>query len=122
MRPFGFEGEQQDLAVTLSQILFPIVALLGVSGVIVGILNSYDQFSIPALTPVAWNLVIIVGLVVGVPQTDSDTTALYVYAGAILLGTRRPGAAPGAVALRPRRAAAARARLARPAWSSGCSC
>ena len=84
---FGFEGEQQDLAVTLSQILFPIVALLGVSGVIVGILNSYEEFTIPALTPVAWNLVIIAGLVIGVPQTDSTTTALYVYAGAILVGT-----------------------------------
>ena len=87
MRPFGFEGEQQELAVTLSRILFPIVALLGVSGVIVGILNSYDQFSIPALTPVAWNLVIIAGLVIGVPLTDSTTTALYVYAGSILVGT-----------------------------------
>ncbi|MGE5689504.1 MAG: murein biosynthesis integral membrane protein MurJ [Pseudomonadota bacterium] len=87
MRPFGFEGEQQELAVTLSRILFPIVALLGVSGVIVGILNSYEQFTVPALTPVAWNLAIIVGLVVGVPRADSDTTALYVYAGSILVGT-----------------------------------
>jgi putative peptidoglycan lipid II flippase len=42
-----------DLAVTLSQILFPIVVLLGLFGVIVGILNSYEHFSIPALTPVA---------------------------------------------------------------------
>ena len=54
---------------------------------IVGILNSYEQFTIPALTPVAWNLVIIVGLVVGVPRADSETTALYVYAGSILVGT-----------------------------------
>jgi putative peptidoglycan lipid II flippase len=87
MRPFGFEGEQQDLAVTLSRILFPIVALLGVSGLIVGILNSYEQFTIPALTPVFWNLAIIVGLVIGVPLTDDDTEALYVYAGSILVGT-----------------------------------
>ena len=48
--------------------LFPIVALLGASGIIVGILNSYDEFSIPALAPVAWNLAIILGLVLGVPQ------------------------------------------------------
>ena len=56
-----------DLAVTLSQILFPIVVLIGLFGIVTGILNSYDQFSIPALTPVFWNLAIIVGLVVGVP-------------------------------------------------------
>jgi putative peptidoglycan lipid II flippase len=58
-----------------------------VSGVVVGILNSYEQFTIPALTPVFWNLAIIAGLVVGVPRTDGGTTALYVYAGSILVGT-----------------------------------
>jgi putative peptidoglycan lipid II flippase len=42
---------------------------------------------VPALTPVFWNLAIIVGLVVGVPQTDSTTNGLYVYAGSILAGT-----------------------------------
>jgi putative peptidoglycan lipid II flippase len=82
-----FDLTDEDLAVTLSRLLFPIVALLGVSGLVVGILNSYEHFSVPALTPVFWNLAIIVGLVVGVPQTDSTTNGLYVYAGSILAGT-----------------------------------
>src|SRR5688500_8026726 len=76
-----------DLAVTLSQILFPIVVLIGLFGIVTGILNSYDQFSIPALTPVFWNVAIIVGLVVGVPRADSDSSKLYVYAGSIVVGT-----------------------------------
>jgi len=76
-----------DLAVTLSQILFPTVALLGVSGIVVGILNSYEHFSIPALTPVFWNLAIIAGLAIGVPQADSDAAKLYIYAAAIVVGT-----------------------------------
>jgi putative peptidoglycan lipid II flippase len=76
-----------DLAVTLSQILFPIVVLLGLFGIVTGILNSYDQFSIPALTPVFWNLAIIAGLVLGVPRADSDSGKLYVYAGSIVVGT-----------------------------------
>ncbi|MEO5576948.1 MAG: murein biosynthesis integral membrane protein MurJ [Gaiellaceae bacterium] len=76
-----------DLAVTLSQILFPIVVLIGLFGIVTGILNSYDQFSIPALTPVFWNLAIIVGLVIGVPRADSDSGKLYVYAGSIVAGT-----------------------------------
>ena len=80
-------AEYDDLAVRLSQILFPIVVLLGASGVVVGILNSYDEFSIPALTPVAWNLVIILGLVLGVPQADSIDAKLDVYAVSILIGT-----------------------------------
>jgi putative peptidoglycan lipid II flippase len=87
MRIFGNPGGDVDLAVTLSQILFPIVALLGVSGIIVGILNSYDEFTVPALTPVAWNLAIIAGLVIGVPQAETTDAQLYVYAFSILIGT-----------------------------------
>src|SRR5262249_15279636 len=67
---FGDPGGDKQLAVGLSRVLFPIVTLLGVSGIVVGILNSYDHFSIPALTPVFWNLAIVAGLVIGVPQTD----------------------------------------------------
>ena len=84
MAPFPYE---QDLLVGLARLLFPIVLLLGLSGIVVGILNSYEHFSIPALTPVLWNAVIIVGLVVGVPHVDSENGKLYVYAGAILAGT-----------------------------------
>ncbi|MEX2210488.1 MAG: murein biosynthesis integral membrane protein MurJ [Gaiellaceae bacterium] len=84
MQLFGYEG---DLVVGLARLLFPIVALLGVFGLFVGILNSYDHFTVPALTPVLWNLVIIVALVVGVPAADGEDAELYVYAGAILAGT-----------------------------------
>jgi putative peptidoglycan lipid II flippase len=76
-----------DLAVTLSQILFPIVVLIGLFGIVTGILNSYDQFSVPALTPVFWNLAIIAGLVVGVPRAETADGKLYVYAGSIVAGT-----------------------------------
>jgi putative peptidoglycan lipid II flippase len=87
MALFGYGGDENDLAVTLARILFPIVILLGLSGVIVGILNSYEHFSVPALTPVAWNLVIIAGLVIGVPRADSADAELYVYAGSIVIAT-----------------------------------
>ncbi len=79
--------DYHPLLIGLSQVLFPIVALLGVSGIVVGILNTYDEFSIPALTPVAWNLVIIAGLVFGLPHVNGTDHKLYVYAGAILVGT-----------------------------------
>jgi putative peptidoglycan lipid II flippase len=87
IRPFGDPGGDRALAVGLSRVLFPIVALLGVSGIVVGILNSYEHFSVPALTPVFWNLAIIAGLVIGVPQADSIDTKLYIYAGSIVIGT-----------------------------------
>src|ERR671924_367619 len=84
---FGNPGGDRAHAVGLSRVLFPIVALLGVSGIVVGILNSYEHFSVPALTPVFWNLAIIAGLAIGVPQTDSTDTKLYIYAASILVGT-----------------------------------
>jgi putative peptidoglycan lipid II flippase len=84
---FGTPGGDVDLAVGLSRLLFPIVVLLGLSGIVVGILNAYDQFTVPALTPVAWNVVIILGLVLGVPLAGSDDAELYVYAGSIVVAT-----------------------------------
>jgi len=42
---------------------------------------------VPALTPVFWNVAIIVGLVIGVPHADSIDGKLYVYAVSIVIGT-----------------------------------
>src|SRR5215207_772242 len=70
IRPFGDPGGDRDLAIGLARVLFPTVVLLGVSGIVVGILNSYEHFTVPALTPVFWNVAIIAGLVIGVPQAD----------------------------------------------------
>ena len=82
----GFEGEILDLTVTLSQVLFPILILLGVSGVVVGILNSYDRFGAFAISPLFWNLTIILVLVVLEPMFHGQDR-IYAYANGILVGT-----------------------------------
>jgi putative peptidoglycan lipid II flippase len=87
IRPFGQPGGDFDLAVGLSRVLFPIVVLLGLSGIIVGILNTYHHFALPALAPIAWNLVIVLGLVLGVPRIESEDAQLYLYAAVVVLGT-----------------------------------
>ncbi|MBS1888993.1 MAG: murein biosynthesis integral membrane protein MurJ [Actinobacteria bacterium] len=82
----GFEGHLLDLTISLSRILFPILILLGVSGIVVGILNSYDRFGAFAISPFFWNLTIILVLVVLeplFPQKDK----IYAYAIGILIGT-----------------------------------
>ena len=61
-----------DLTVGLSQVLFPIVVLLGLNGLVVGILNAHEHFTIPALAPLVWNLVIIAGLVGLTPLFEGD--------------------------------------------------
>ncbi|MGV1048731.1 MAG: murein biosynthesis integral membrane protein MurJ [Solirubrobacterales bacterium] len=75
-----------DLTVTLSQILFPILILLGLSGVVVGILNSYDRFGALAISPLFWNLTIIVVLVAIEPLFHAQDR-IYAYAIGVLVGT-----------------------------------
>ena len=82
----GFEGELLDLTVTLSQVLFPILILLGLSGVVVGILNSYDRFGAFAISPLFWNLTIILVVVVLAPLFHGQDR-IYAYAIGILVGT-----------------------------------
>ena len=75
-----------DLTVGLSQVLFPIVVLLGLTGLVVGILNANDHFTIPALAPLVWNIVIIAGLVGLRPLFEGDDQ-LYAYAIGVVAGT-----------------------------------
>ena len=82
----GLKGEIRDLMVVLSQILFPILILLGVTGLVVGILNSYDRFGALAISPLFWNLTIILTLVLLVPSF-SGNDRIYAYAIGILAGT-----------------------------------
>jgi len=89
MEIFGFGPGQQygEVAAGLARILFPLVLILGLTGLVVGILNSYDHFTVPALSPVLWNVIILLGLALGVHASGSPSTRLYIYAAAILVAT-----------------------------------
>jgi putative peptidoglycan lipid II flippase len=76
----------EDLTVGLSRVLFPVVLVLGLNGLFVGILNAYDHFTIPALSPLVWNLVILICLV-GSQHVLSGDDRLYGYAVGVLIGT-----------------------------------
>jgi putative peptidoglycan lipid II flippase len=77
---------QAHLTVGLSRVMFPIVLLLALNGLLVGILQSYDHFTIPALSPAVWNVVIIVLLVVLAPQFHGEDR-IYAFAIGILAAT-----------------------------------
>ena len=81
-----FTGAQEALTAGLSQVLFPVVLILGLNGLLVGILQSYDHFSIPAISPAVWNVVILVLLIVLKPHFHGQDQ-LYAYAIAILVAT-----------------------------------
>nr|MBA2630374.1 murein biosynthesis integral membrane protein MurJ [Thermoleophilaceae bacterium] len=83
---FGDDPALRELTVNLARLMFPIVVLLALSGLVVGMLNSFEHFSVPALAPVAWNAVIIAALVGLVPVLPDDDE-IYAYAIGILVGT-----------------------------------
>jgi putative peptidoglycan lipid II flippase len=75
-----------DLTVALSRILFPILVLLGVTGMVVGILNSYDRFGVFAISPFFWNVAII-AVLVGLAPAFPEDKEIYAYAIGVLVGT-----------------------------------
>jgi putative peptidoglycan lipid II flippase len=81
-----FTAQLDHLTVGLSQVLFPIVLLLGLNGLLVGILQSYDHFSIAAVSPLVWNAVILVLLIVLKPHFHGQNQ-LYAYAIGVLIAT-----------------------------------
>ena len=84
----GFDDDPalRDLTIGLTRLMFPIVLMLALSGVIVGMLNSFEHFSVPALAPTAWNLVII-GALVGLTPLFEGQQRVYAYAVGVLVGT-----------------------------------
>ncbi len=81
-----FTPALDTLTVGLSQVLFPVVLLLGLSGLLVGILQSYDRFTVQAIAPAVWNLVIIVLLVVLHPHFHGENE-IYALAIGVLVAT-----------------------------------
>jgi putative peptidoglycan lipid II flippase len=81
-----FGHNLNGLTVGLSRVLFPVILLLGLNGLLVGILQSYDHFTIPALSPAVWNVVIIVLLVVLAPHFHGEDK-IYAFAIGVLAAT-----------------------------------
>ena len=83
---FVGSGISAGLTAGLSRVLFPVVLLLSVTGLLVGILQAYDEFTVPALAPAVWNVVIIVLLVV-LHTSFRRSDQVYAYAIAWLVAT-----------------------------------
>lgn len=89
---FG-DPEKYALTVDLIRITFPYLALISMAGFVGAILNSYDRFAVPAVTPVLLNLVLIVSAVWISPHLDTPVVALawgVLIAGVCQLGFQLP--------------------------------
>jgi putative peptidoglycan lipid II flippase len=83
---FHDQPELKNLTVHLAQIVFLSVPLLGLSGLIVGMLYSFEHFAAPAIAPLAWNIVVI-GCLIALPPLFSEGKQIYAYAIGVLGGT-----------------------------------
>ncbi len=79
----GFDPEQQALTVQLLRIMLLTPVIFGVSGIVMGILNSFQHFLSPALAPVFYNLSIILAAWLLAPRLGVYGLALGVVAGAV---------------------------------------
>ena len=79
----GSEHGQYDLSVALLKITFPYMLFICLTAVAGSILNTYENFSYPAITPVILNLILILSVLFGAPYFDEPVFAL---AWGLLLG------------------------------------
>ena len=73
---FYFDIQKQDLAISLLRIMFPYLALISLVAFAAGIQNSHNKFSIPAITPLIFNLSLIGSAWLVAPKIDIPVMAL----------------------------------------------
>jgi putative peptidoglycan lipid II flippase len=79
---WGDKPELLALTAHLMRVMFPTVVILGIAGIFMGILNSYNRFALPAVAPIVWNIVII-----GVVVAFSAGYGIKALAWGVLIGT-----------------------------------
>ena len=80
----GFDAAKMETTVQLTRIMFLSPILLGLSSVVSGVLQSLKSFCIYALTPIFYNVGIIIGAIVFVPMVGISGLAYGVILGAFL--------------------------------------
>jgi putative peptidoglycan lipid II flippase len=80
----GFTGEQRELTISLTRILFPGTGLLVMSAWCLGILNSHRRFFLSYAAPVVWNGCIIAALLIFGGRTDNDALVTWAAVGMVV--------------------------------------
>jgi putative peptidoglycan lipid II flippase len=80
----GFDEETTELTVRLTRIMLISPVLIGMGAVVTGILNSYQQFTVPSLAPLFYNLAIIAAAIFLAPVMGVEGLAIGVAIGSLL--------------------------------------
>ncbi|MBC8333274.1 MAG: murein biosynthesis integral membrane protein MurJ [Anaerolineae bacterium] len=79
---FAADPVQEALTIHLMRLMLPSAAIFGLSGLVMGILNSHQVFFVPALTPSMYQIGMIFGVLVLSPRIGIDGLAWGVVLGA----------------------------------------
>jgi len=79
---FAENPAQEALAIYLVRLMLPSAAIFGLSGLVMGILNSHQVFFVPALAPSMYQIGMIFGVTVLAPRMGIDGLAWGVVLGA----------------------------------------
>ncbi len=79
---FYFDPLKQDISVKVLRIMFPYLAFISLVAFAGGIQNTHQKFSIPAFTPIVFNLSLIIAAIFIAPAYDMP---IYVLAWGVLL-------------------------------------
>ncbi|HEX7053795.1 MAG TPA: murein biosynthesis integral membrane protein MurJ [Burkholderiales bacterium] len=83
---FGADPAKFDLTVTMLRITFPYIVFISLVALSAGVLNTWNRFSVPALTPAFLNVAFIVGTLAFADRFEPPALVLAwaVFAGGVL--------------------------------------
>ena len=102
---FDADGPQGQLATEMLRITFPYLLFISMASLAGGVLNSYQRFAVPALSPVLLNISMITAALALAPRMEQPVTALawgVLAAGVLQLGFQLPWLARLGLLPRPR--------------------
>jgi putative peptidoglycan lipid II flippase len=79
----GFDAPTTELTIRMTRIMLLSPVFIGMGAVVSGILNSYEQFAIPAIAPLLYNLAIIAAAIVLAPLLGVEGLAVGVAIGSL---------------------------------------
>ncbi|MFH1277810.1 MAG: murein biosynthesis integral membrane protein MurJ [Candidatus Eisenbacteria bacterium] len=85
----GWRGEPEriDAAVRLTRILVPYLLFIGPAVLVMGILNGLRHFTVPALSPVVWNVGIIAFALVAWKAPAEGTARIDLFCAGVVVGS-----------------------------------
>jgi putative peptidoglycan lipid II flippase len=79
----GFDAPTTELTVRMTRVMLISPVLIGMGAVVTGILNSYQQFTVPAIAPLLYNVAIIAAAIFLAPIMGVEGLAVGVAIGSL---------------------------------------